>query len=200
MKVWAVILAAGVSKRMGYPKTLLPFNGKSIIRHVIKKALSSNVDGIIAVINPNVRGLEQEVKETGVKVVINQYAENGMSSSLWNGLKALPNEVEATLILLGDQPGVDPWVINKIIKTYEETRSKIIQPTYQGIPGHPVLFDQSLFPYLYEVRGDQGGREVIQKFLSERVLIETGQSLLKDIDTWEDYIQLIKSSNQKIGS
>jgi len=180
---------------MGTAKMLLPYRGKSILQHVIDQGLSSSLSGISVVINPDVPGLYQDVSVTGVnQILINDQASDGMSSSFKLGLRSIPNHIKAVVFLLGDQPLLTSDEINKVVKDYywQKDRPLIVQASYQGEKGHPVLFDKKMFPYLFDAKGDEGGRSVLKKFQKDVFYSEMGKKQIPDIDTLVDYEHLLR--------
>lgn len=174
---------------------LLLYKGKSFLQHVINQGLDSSLSGISVVINPDVPGLYQEVAVTGVnQILINHQASDGMSTSVKLGLHSIPDHIKAVVFLLGDQPLLSSEEINKVIKDYDRQKDKplIVQASYQGEKGHPVLFDRKLFPYLLDAKGDEGGRSVLKKFQKEVFYSEMGKKQIPDIDTLEDYEYLLR--------
>ncbi len=172
---------------------LLPFQGKTIIRHVIDHALCSDLDGIVVVVNPAVEGLINEASETGVnKVILNSRAGEGLSTSVKSGLLFLPLKVEAALFMLGDQPLITNKEIDRLVHRFKKGRSApIYQSSYLGNKGHPVIFQRSLFGDLYNVQGDEGGRALIKKYHHHVQLVEMGRRNPSDIDTRNDYEKLL---------
>ncbi|MCP3761102.1 nucleotidyltransferase family protein [Domibacillus sp. A3M-37] len=193
--VAGVILAAGLSKRMGRPKMMLPYNKKTIVRHVIDAALRSRLDSVHVVINPQIEGLLQEVSVDGVmKVISNDSFHLGMSTSVKKGILAMPHHAEAVVFLLGDQPGISEQVINQVIGTYQaHDKPSIVRSAFwNDEKGHPVLFKKIMFKHLLKAEGDSGGKAVLQRFSSEIVYAELNQANIPDIDTLEDYEVLVK--------
>ncbi|WP_017729041.1 nucleotidyltransferase family protein [Halalkalibacterium ligniniphilum] len=193
-EIWGIILAAGFSRRMGRSKLALPYQEKPIVRHVIDKALRSNLDGVLVVINPLEVEFFKTIQVTGVKsFIVNEETHLGMATSIKKGLRALPQDVEAVVILLGDQPKVTETSINQVLETYlQANQPLIVQSLYLNHEkGHPVLFKRDVFPSLFEMNGDTGGKSVIQQFRDEIVYAEIKESNSKDIDTVEDYERLM---------
>ncbi|MGP4080646.1 nucleotidyltransferase family protein [Pseudalkalibacillus sp. R45] len=186
-------MAAGMSKRMGSPKMLLPFQGKTIIRHVIDHALCSALDGVVVVVNPAVDGLVDEASVNGVnKVILNSRTDDGLSTSVKSGLLFLPLKVEAVLFMLGDQPLITNKEIDRIVHRFKKERlAPIYQSSYLGKKGHPVLFKRHLFGDLYNVQGDEGGRAVLKKYHQHVRLVEMRKRNPSDIDTRNDYEKLL---------
>src|SRR4051812_25321380 len=167
MNVTALVLAAGTSSRMGQPKQLLPYEGKSLVRRAAEAAIGSKTRQTIVVTGAASDQVDAELAGLAVMLVHNDDFAQGMSTSLRAGLKAVRPEVDAIIVLLADQPFVDTPVIDALIDLYEQTQAKIVRPRYGGQPGNPVLWDQSLFGELKEQTGDQGGRALLQKYRDE---------------------------------
>jgi len=186
--VAAIVLAAGESQRFGQPKQLLPVGNKTMIQHVVDIALDSPLEQVIVVLGCRATEVRASLAGRPVQVVVNEKWKSGLSSSVQTGLSAVNPEVGAALFVLADQPGVTMEVIAKLVERYRETRAPIVVPTHQGRRGNPVLFDRSLFSELMEVKGDQGGRQLIAEHGGklEEVEVET-EAIFTDIDTAEDY-------------
>jgi 8-oxo-dGTP diphosphatase len=187
----AVVLAAGASTRMGEPKLLLPLRGKSLVRRVVEEAVASRAKQTIVVTGAHREPIERELRGLPVKLVHNpEYAE-GMSTSLRAGLRAARTAVDAALILLADQPLVDRHVLDSLIELYGRSGAAIVQPSYGGQPGNPVLWDRRLFGELMAEQGDRGGREILRRRAAEVARLELPDTRLRqDVDTPEAYAAL----------
>jgi len=188
-----VILAAGRSARLGRPKQLLPLDGLPILEHVLRRAAQSRLDEIVVVLGHDAATIAVAVGNHGQKVVINPDYAAGQSTSLRAGLHAIDREAAAVLVLLGDQPEVEPAAIGAVIEAYRCGRGSIVIAAYHGRRGHPVLFDRSFFPRLAEMTGDEGARRLLRDMPDSvfEVAIDT-LPLPPDIDTEEDYAALQK--------
>jgi molybdenum cofactor cytidylyltransferase len=198
-EIWGIVLASGLSRRMGTSKMLLLYRQKTLVRYVIEKSLNSVLDGVVVVINPMVEGLYKEVSIPGVKQVIqNKDSHLGMSTSIKAGLTSLPQQVEAAVIVLGDQPEIYDDSINKVIETYRlNHKPPIVQSRFlNNEKGHPVLFKRNMFPHLLKIDGDSGGKSVVQRCSKEIVFVEMNQMKIPDIDTFEDYQRLVKKDEE----
>ena len=131
-----------------------------------------------------------------IRMVINSGPEEGMSSSLKVGLKALDRACDGIIILLGDQPGISSDVINALAETFQQAPDRIVCPTVRGRRTTPVIFPKELFPALLNTTGDVGGREVLRNH-HERILhVELGELYDDfDLDTPEDLERLSKLSH-----
>lgn len=184
----AIVLAAGESTRMGFPKLLLQIEGKSLLQHVIDNALQSKAGEVIVVLGAEATKLRRELEQRQVQIIENASYKEGLSTSLKVGLQAVSPQTQAVLVLLGDQPLVSHDIIDALIDKYEESGSIMVAPVYSGRRGNPVLFDSSLIPELTRVTGDKGGREIISKHLDQLATIDFESTIIgSDIDSWDDF-------------
>ncbi len=184
-KVAGIILAAGESRRLGRPKQLLPLGEKTMLEHVVEVALSSPLQKVVVALGHRVEEIRPLLR--GIKVVVNEEWPQGLSGSLRVGLRALSPQFEACLFFLADQPKVTPRLVDSLITRHRRTLAPIVAPHFRGRRGNPVLFARSLFPELLGLRGEEGGRSLIEKHrhLVEWVEVDSGDYFL-DIDTLED--------------
>ena len=152
----------------------------------------SPLDVIIVVIGNAATEVQRELAGLDVATVINLEFSSGQSTSLRAGLRALPNDIDAALFLLGDQPTVTPSIIGTVIGTYRESEASIVQARYRGVTGHPVLFNRSLFTELDSVTGDQGARRVIARHPELARFADLDQNAPLDIDTEADYERFLR--------
>ncbi len=188
-KISCIILAAGLSTRMGTQKLLLPVTGNiPMLRLVALTALASCVHQVWAVINPDFPEIADVLSDLNVGLIPNAAATKGMSTSFQCGMATLADSgVQAGIFLLGDQPGIEPWMINQVLDAYQNRPTKIVQASFLQVPGHPVLFDAAVFSEATFVEGDEGGRRFIAHHLQERLLVEMGVNAPPDMDTPIDY-------------
>ena len=183
----AVVLAAGVSSRMGKPKQTLLLNGVPMLQKVLEVFRRSNVGKVVVVLGGNAVEVRRRVRFAGELVVVNPKFKEGLSSSLRLGLEHVGTEADAAIIALGDQPFVLPTTIDKLVETYEQSEARIVVPTCQGTRGNPVLFDRSVFPQIARIRGDMGAKSVVQKNAADVLEVEVpDRGVLIDIDTPSD--------------
>lgn len=193
-KVWMLILAAGLSRRMGRPKQLLPLAGESMIRHVAGRALRASAGPVAVVCAKTQTEVHDQLSDLPVARIENPNPEAGLSSSLRAGIQfVMERQGEAAVILLGDQPGIRPDVIRRVIETYRNGRCSIVQARYMDRPGHPVLFGRRLFPDLVRLKGDVGAKEVLARHRFDIGWVDVPETMPPDIDTPEEYEQAVKS-------
>ena len=189
--VSAVVLAAGMSRRMGTPKQLLRIGGETILAHTLKNVRSSAVSEIVLVLGFAAESVEKEISIERLKLVHNHNYQQGMGTSLRTGLTAVDAKASAALIVLADQPFVRPETINKLIACHQESKPQIIIPMYRGFRGNPVLLDRSVFSELKELSGDVGCRAIFGSHAENICKLAVDDvGILLDIDSREEYQKL----------
>lgn len=189
-RVGAVILAAGMSLRMGEAKQLLQLGGKTLLDHTLENVRGAGVDEIVLVLG----FAAEEIARTfsagatgGLKVAINPAYRDGMASSLRAGLAALSPEIQGALIVLADQPFVRSSTLHRIIEQYRQSKAGIVIPVYKGSRGNPVLLDRSVFPEAIALSGDVGCRAIFDSHLEAIIKVPVQDpGILLDIDSRED--------------
>ena len=188
-----IVLAAGKSSRLGRPKQLLPVHGEPLIRHTLRRVLASSLDQVMLVIGHEADEVRDTVADLEVQCVFNPDAAAGQSTSVRAGLVALPPDAEAAVFILGDQPGVDPAVIDALVTAWRTSGRPVVVPRYEDRMGNPVLFDRRVFPELAALEGDTGARPVVRAHHDSgdlQVVPVAGQAP-PDVDTEADYAALI---------
>jgi len=186
--IWAMILAAGESKRMGKPKLLLPYGEKTIIETIVETIVSSNVENTLVILGSGREKIEEKIKNSPVKIVYNRDFRSGMLSSVQCGFKALPEETRAVLVVLGDQPKISADVINKLIDAYKSTGKGIVLPVYKKERGHPVLIDVKYGEEVENLSPEVGLRGTVYNHPEDILEVEVETpSIFQDIDDESDY-------------
>jgi len=186
--IWAMILAAGESKRMGKPKLLLPFGGKTIIETVIESVIQSKVEGVLVVLGSDRKKIKEKIKNFSLKIAVNPDFQSGMLSSVQKGFQALPKNAQAVLVILGDQPSISTAVINKIVNAYKKTGKGIVLPVYRKNRGHPVLIDVKYREEVEKLSPDLGLRGTVYSHPEDILEVEVNTSyIVRDIDDEVDY-------------
>lgn len=173
---------------MGTRKMLLPFGGVTIIEKVIENIMASGIKNILVVTGSGKDEIIRIIRKLPVEQCYNENWKDGMLSSIQCGIGTLPEECNAALICLGDQPMIDPATIEEIIYAYNNSQKNIIIPVFQEKRGHPILIARKYFNEIGKLSPDKGLRMLAQKFPVDVMEVETDNiSILKDIDTPEDY-------------
>jgi molybdenum cofactor cytidylyltransferase len=192
-EIWAIILAAGESKRMGFPKMLLDFNGSTMLENVIRNVENSAVNNILVVLGAYRNELVELVARQKVNYCYNDNYKDGMLSSVKCGLGNLPADFEAVLIFQGDQPLIYPEVVNMLINSFRASGKGIVIPAHNGRRGHPVLIDRKYRKDIVSLDASEGLRALAHLFADDVLEVEVNDpGILRDFDTYEEY----KNNNQ----
>jgi molybdenum cofactor cytidylyltransferase len=200
LPVGAVILAAGRGSRMGRQKLLLEVGGRPLVRHVVDSAAASGCDEVLVVYSdPAVA----DAVADRARCIENPDPDAGVSGSLRLGLEALGDQEAGALVLLGDQPLVEPRAIAALLRHWRREGSRpAVGTQYASDDGHssngrgpwwrpPVLLDRSLFSELRTLTGDEGARQVLNK-RRELVDVVVTETPPHDVDTPEDYAKIVR--------
>lgn len=187
-RVSAVVLAAGMSTRMGRSKALLAWDGGTVIQTIVSRLVAARIPDIVVVTGHQSDRVAVALANQPVRIVANpDYASGEMLSSLQVGLQALSPAVSSALVVMGDQPALDIRVVNDIIATYARGDGAIVAPVYGGRRGHPVLFDRQFWPELLALKSG-APRDVVNQHLDQLATVAaSSDSILRDIDTPEQY-------------
>ena len=187
-EIWAIILAAGESGRMGVPKMLLPFDGTAMIEKVISNVTASKVGNIIVVVGAGKEAIIEKIGKLGVKYCYNDNYRDGMLSSVKCGFASLPSDFKAVLVFQGDQPLITPEVINAVIDTYLSSGKGIVIPVYNDRRGHPLLVDVKYRHEIEKITPDEGLHSLQSKFADDVQDVKTDEpGILRDFDTFDEY-------------
>ncbi|MGD8559976.1 MAG: nucleotidyltransferase family protein [Gammaproteobacteria bacterium] len=181
-----VLLAAGQSTRFGTHKLLQPLPDTQVpIALQAARHLCQALPDSVAVIRNNDPQLHELLLQTGIDVVINDDADNGMSTSIACGIHASPH-ASSWILALSDMPYIASTTINRVSQALQEG-ALIAAPTYKDRRGHPVGFSHQLKHELLRLRGDRGAKAVVERHRDELVLIDVNDDgVLRDIDRPED--------------
>lgn len=190
--IGAIVLAAGMSTRMGEAKVLLPWGERrTIIEHIIEQLTLARIPQITVVTGHQAKEVCQAVARYEVDTTYNaEYRIGEMLSSLKAGLKAMPMHISAALVVLGDQPRLQPKVISQILANYAEGTGDIVAPSYQMRRGHPILIDRRYWAEILALPDGGAPRDVIDQHKDRiaYVTVDT-DSVIRDVDTPHDYQQ-----------
>lgn len=184
-----LLLAAGGARRFGSQKLVAAFRGRPLVCHAAE-ALAGVTDTTIAVVGGDARAVRDALDGMVGRVVENHEWATGMASTVRVGTDALPQDAEAVVIALGDQPGVDPEVGHAVIARWRESGKPIVVPRFRDGRGHPVLFARPVFDELRSLSGDVGARGVIARDPARVADVVIDADLPSDVDTPEDLDRL----------
>ena len=190
-----LILGAGASERLGQPKQLLPFGGTTLLGWVIAQAQrAAGFDELVVVLGRAADEIRQRVDFGSAKVVENPVFGEGCASSYRAGIGALDPQSEAIMIILGDQPGIKPDVIDRVAEGWRQGQSQIALCSYHGRKGHPMIFAKPLFDQLLGLHGDKAAWKLVDANPDLVQEIEFDLPFPEDINTWDDFERLAGAS------
>ena len=187
MKTGVILLAAGSSSRLGRPKQLLNYQGKTLIQHSIEVALDSAMNDLVVVLGSNSELIQTGIESKEVPVLVHEHWEEGMSSSMQCGLRYLieTSQVEQVILMLCDQPYVTQDLLDQLMNGKKASRKGIVACSYSGTVGVPALFDQHYFQELLALKGTEGAKKVILNHQADTFLVDFPMGAV-DLDTKED--------------
>ena len=186
-----LILGAGASERLGQPKQLLPFGGTTLLGWVIAQAQrAAGLDELVVVLGRAAEQIRQRIDFGAAKVVENPVFSEGCASSYRAGIGALDPQSEAIMILLGDQPGIKPGVMDQVAEKWRHGQSQIAICSYHGRKGHPMIFARPLFDQLLGLHGDKAAWKLVDANPDLVQEIEFDLPAPEDINTWDDFNRL----------
>lgn len=182
-----IILAAGQSKRMGsINKLLMRIEDRPMIQRVVDVAIEAGSSDIYVVTGFERDRIESRMSGYGVNFVHNESFRAGMGTTISEGVKAIFDQgFDGAMILLGDLPYLRADTVIAVAESFVEYEGrKIVMPTYEGNPGHPVVFPKAFFNKLTQLSGDRGAREVYARHQSSVARIEVEDpGATRDLDT-----------------
>ncbi len=208
-----ILLAAGLSRRFGSQKLLIPYAGKrTIFEHTLRSHLEAGLTPLVVVVSRKIlerffganRDLfRYRVSEPGdqpwlcletpwgkARIIVNRTPEKGMSTSLKLGLQGLDeNEKgEGVLVSLSDMPKITPEVIRVLVARYRREKVDMLVPTYRDTLGHPVIFREPRYrEAIAEIRGDKGLRDIIRSRQGSILFVPwRDDAVVADVDTPKD--------------
>jgi molybdenum cofactor cytidylyltransferase len=188
-RVAAVVLAAGGSSRLGEPKQLLELGGRPLIGHTLDAVRQAGgIDSHFIVLGHSADDIKARTDLTGFQIIMNAGYAEGQSTSVRAAIKQIPDEIDAVIFVLADQPLQVAQVIERLADSYRGERAPIIQPKYADGPGNPVLLSRDMFPELAQLTGDTGARPLLQRRKADIRRIDCSEwNRPIDVDTVEDF-------------
>lgn len=190
MKTAALVLAAGSSRRLGQPKQLLPYKGRTLLDASLDKARALPVDQRLATVGGASAEVVEQVSFDGFDMVESVHHTQGCSSSIVSALAAFREEIDGFVLLLGDQPEVSVGAVESMLDV-AANGSEVAVCRYDDGIGHPFWFGRSTFGALADLHGDKAVWKVIESgaFPVDEVVVSGNVPL--DVDTWDDYERLL---------
>ena len=189
-RIAGLVLAAGASRRLGRPKQLLPYGGGVLLDAVLRTARACGFDQIVLALGGAEEAVRQRVDTHGCDVVGNPAFGAGCSSSIAAAIPALHPETDVLVLLLGDQPGVSPETVRRLLdgRLLDGRGSALLAVCrYDDGVGHPFAFDRSVLPELAALHGDKAVWKLLEQRAEEVTEVIVAGPIPPDIDTEADY-------------
>jgi len=198
-RIGAVILAAGGSSRFGEPKQLIRFRGKTLLRRTIDAASEAGCSPVVVVVRSYDENIHCHLDRAGVVTVQNAQWQRGIGSSIRCGIQGLTNnspDVEASVLLVCDQPAVGLGVIECLIALHETTGKCIVASSYANTLGVPALFTRCVFEELLSLDDNAGAKSIVLRSRGRVASFAFPEGQI-DIDTWEDWEKQLKLTTKR---
>lgn len=160
--LWAIVLAAGASSRLGEPKQLVRWRGDTLIAHAVRNAKAVCGARVVVVTGAHRDAVERETAALGVTSAYNPRWEEGLATSLHVGIEVLPAACSAALLLTCDQPRVPLASLEAIAERWRGNRERAVASGYAGTTGVPAIIPSRLFAALRSLTGDRGARTLLR--------------------------------------
>jgi molybdenum cofactor cytidylyltransferase len=183
-----ILLAAGYSSRMGTLKALLPWDGLPLIEYQIRQLMETSFTDIIVVLGYESNRVKKTIEKYPVQIVINNNYAYGKTSSIKEGINALPHETQTYLIVSVDTP-IDAQTVENMLQHFLHTQANIIIPVNSGKRGHPILIDACLKKELLSITEEKMGlKEILETHHSAIGELEVEKEhILFNLNSKEDY-------------
>lgn len=190
----AIVLAAGLSRRMGRPKPLLPWGQGTVIEWIVATLAAAQVDDIAVITGHEHAAVTRCLAGGPARVVFNPaYAAGEMLSSLQAGLRAAPAPASAALLVLGDQPFLEGVLVEQVIAAHAGGRRPLVAPSYQRRRGHPLLIGRAYWDAILALSDGRTLRDLLRDVNDAIYYVETNRpSVLQDMDTPDEYLRQLE--------
>lgn len=200
-RIGAIVLAAGLSSRMGEFKLLLKWvDDKPILAHIVEKVLALPLVSVVVVTGHRAEDVRAALADYDVTFAHNpDYATGEILSSTKVGLRAMPDAVAAVMVVPGDLPRISVESMEQVIAAHEE--KTIVAPEYNGERGHPVLFDRYFWQAILDLPPDGMPRDVLRAHQDRlRLITVDSDGILADVDTPETYERELRRAQEDKGA
>jgi molybdenum cofactor cytidylyltransferase len=192
-----IVLAAGMSTRMGQNKLLMELEGDTLVRRVVGRVSKAGVNPLVVVLGHDVERVQGALEGIPYTPVLNRDYERGVSSSLRAGMHVVSGSpAQAAIVLLADMPFVTTAMIVALIARYRQSAAPLVISDYDGVNAPPMLYDRSLFPELEAYEGEGCGKQVVKRHRHEAESAKWSSEALVDLDAPEDYERVRASTEQ----
>jgi molybdenum cofactor cytidylyltransferase len=203
-KTAGLLLAAGASSRMGWPKQLLQAGQNTLLGRVLHEVLRSELDKVFLILGHEAEKIRRSLASLPchpkLTIVMNRDYRQGISTSIIAGLKQAEKTHDHVMILLADMPAISAKLINHLLHHYLRSGLPLGAVKVKERRSHPVIFSRKLYPELHKLKGDSGARGLFRVYAHEVCLVDAEEIFEdRDIDTPEDYMKFKASLHTEMG-
>jgi len=181
-RVAGVVLAAGTSSRMGVNKLLLPVGGSTVLRRAVVTAAAAGLDPVLVVVGHESARARAEVAGSPCVTVPNPDYARGINTSLRAGIRAVPGDAAAAVVLLADMPFVRAEMVATLLERFRAGSAPLVLSVYGDVLAPPTLYGRALFPELGDLDGEGCGKRVMKRHRAEAIEVAWPSSALADLD------------------
>lgn len=181
-----VVLAAGLSTRMGRNKLLLELGGRTLVRRAVETALAAGLGPVLVVVGHEEALVRAAVAGLRCTPVPNPEHARGMNTSLRAGIAAVPEGAAGAVVLLGDMPFTTPAMIAALVERFGAGGAPLVLSTYEGVVAPPILYGAALFPELRALGAEVCGKSVVKRHRAEALEVAWPAPALTDLDRPDD--------------
>lgn len=191
VNVAVMVLAAGGSRRLGRPKQLLDYRGATLLDATLTTARGCGAGQVVVALGGAADEVRERVDLTGVDVVLNPDFGDGCATSIRSALAAVRDDADGVVLLLGDQPGIQPRTVEALVAGAVGHAVGVC--AYGDGLGHPLWFDRRLFDVLTGLHGDKAVWKLVDAG-DDVVRVPIAGRIPRDVDTWADYQALLEAA------
>lgn len=194
-RIAGLVIAAGMSRRLGRPKQLLAYRGATLLDASLDVARRAPFDQHIVTLGGAAEVVRDRVDLTGFDVVDSMRPTEGCSSSIVSALDALEPHTAGVVLLLGDQPGISHAAIEAVVAAGTAGAAMAVCSYDDGV-GHPFWFGSSVFDDLAALRGDKAVWKLLEARPDDVESVPVPGPVPLDVDTWDDYERLVAEAER----
>ena len=194
MFVTGLILAAGASRRLGEPKQLLAYRGRTLLDATLSVARACGFDQLLVTLGASSAKVRSTVDLGNAEVVENPEYSTGCSSSIAAALRSVDSRADGLVLLLGDQPGIKP---SDVARLTADAKGSMAVCRYDDGLGHPMWFRRDMFTELSQLHGDRAVWRLLHSGRYEIREVPVEGAVPVDVDTWQDYEALLADDASK---
>jgi molybdenum cofactor cytidylyltransferase len=188
-RVAGVVLAAGLSARLGTNKLLLRLESEPLVRRAARLALEAGLSPVIIVLGHEAEQVAAALDGLPVVSVVNPDFRAGMHRTLQHGVEQVPAECAAAVVLLADMPFVSAAMLAELVARFRSGTEPLVLSLYGEVQAPPTLYARSLFPEI-AAAGEACGRRIVLAHRREAAELRWPEAALADIDRPEDAARL----------